>query len=209
MKKIIIFLFVIIFVAKEKILAQELNSPGIYTAFQLKTGKIDSFTWAPQAWFYSGNNFYFEGRFNYEETNTGSFYFGYARQVQGTKDDGISVTPMLGPVLGQLNGFSIAGDLDITKPLIELESENEYVSGHNKGYEYYLFDWSKASFSFPSENIRLGAEGQFQCGDKKNVDLSPLLRIKIHDCFIVEANPYYDFLNRVWIWNVAIAIESD
>ena len=57
------------------------------------------------------NNWYLEGRYNYEALKTGSVYIGKTFSHEGTVS--YSFSPLLGTVIGQFNGGSAGEDLEV------------------------------------------------------------------------------------------------
>jgi len=87
---------------------------------------------------------YFEGRYNYEERDTGSLFGGY--QFSFGKEVTLDLTPMLGAVAGEIDGVAPALELDLTWKSLNYYSESEYVFDFADRDENFFYAWSELSW---------------------------------------------------------------
>jgi hypothetical protein len=110
----------------------------------LNPGK--EYVWVPVIHYKGNSNFYAEGRYNYEELNTGSFYLG--RSFEGGKKWEYSITPMLGLVFGRYKGFSAATNTDIDYGRFNFSGQLQYTINKNDRKENFFYNWSELSYRF-------------------------------------------------------------
>jgi len=98
-----------------------------------------------------------EGRYNYENLDTGSLWFGY--NFAGGEELWWEITPMLGGVFGDTRGVApgYKGSLGWWK--LELYSEGEYVIDTGDSSESFYYSWSELTIA-PWDWLRLGLVGQ-------------------------------------------------
>jgi hypothetical protein len=87
---------------------------------------------------------YFEGRYNYEERNTGSLFGGY--QFSFGKEVTLDLTPMFGAVVGEVDGVAPALELDLNWKSLNYYSESEYVFDFADREENFFYAWSELSW---------------------------------------------------------------
>jgi len=94
-----------------------------------------------------------EARYNYEELDTGSVWFGYnlagGRQVEWT------FSPMLGAVFGELSGVAPGYRGSLSWRTFELDSEGEYVIDTANSSASYFYNWSELSLGL-FDRLRIG-----------------------------------------------------
>jgi hypothetical protein len=94
-----------------------------------------------------------EARYNYEELDTASVWFGYnfsgGRQVQWT------LSPMVGVVFGQLSGVAPGFRGSVSWQTLELYSEGEYVIDAADTSASYFYNWSELSLGV-FDRLRIG-----------------------------------------------------
>ena len=98
-----------------------------------------------------------EGRYNYEDRETFSAWFGY--NFSGGKKLEYAITPMVGGVVGLTDG--VAGGLEFTLALgrFELYSESEYLFDVDANENNFYYNWSDLTYS-PTDWLWLGISGQ-------------------------------------------------
>lgn len=98
-----------------------------------------------------------EARYNYEDMNTFSAWFGY--NFTGGNKLEYSLTPMLGGVVGNTNG--IAPGLELTFGLhgFELYSEMEYIFDLQSSDGNFFYNWTDFSYS-PLDWLWFGVSAQ-------------------------------------------------
>lgn len=86
-----------------------------------------------------------EGRYNYENLNTGSAWAGYNAHF----GDAVSVdfTPMLGLVSGDTNGIAPGYHLAIGWRAFDFYTEGEYVFDRDDRSDSYFYSWSELAWS--------------------------------------------------------------
>lgn len=103
------------------------------------------------------NQLHIEGRYNYEDKNTGSLFAGW--RLEGGNKVEFAVTPILGIVVGNLDGIAPGAEVEIAWKKFDFYSETEYVidfSGHENNF---LYTWGELAYS-PTESLRTGVTFQ-------------------------------------------------
>ena len=90
---------------------------------------------------------YFEGRYNYEERDTGSLFGGY--QFSFGKEVTLDLTPMLGAVVGEVDGVAPALELDLNWKSLNYYNEMEYVFDFADRDSNFFYAWSELSWNQP------------------------------------------------------------
>jgi hypothetical protein len=93
----------------------------------------------------SGNNWYGELRYNYEDANTLSVYGGKTIDWGSTVQ--FSITPLLGFSTGQFTGVSLAANSEISWKQFYISSQSQYSKGINKSSASFLFNWSELGYT--------------------------------------------------------------
>jgi hypothetical protein len=94
-----------------------------------------------------------EARYNYEARDTASVWAGY--NFSGGKNVEWEVTPILGGVFGDTDGWAPGYEFSLAWKKLELYSEGEYVFDTGDSSESFFYNWSELSFS-PVEWFRFG-----------------------------------------------------
>ncbi len=94
-----------------------------------------------------------EGRYNYEALETASFWAGYNLRAGGKLS--LQLTPMVGAVVGKLNGMAPGYELTLDWWKLELFSEGEYVFDFDDVSEDFFYNWSQLGIA-PVEWLQLG-----------------------------------------------------
>ncbi len=96
---------------------------------------------------------HFEGRYNYEDRNTASFWggwrFKFGRQVK------FVVVPMVGGVVGNVDGMAPGLELEIMYKKFDFYSESEHVFDFNTKENNFFYMYSELAFR-PVQPIRTG-----------------------------------------------------
>jgi hypothetical protein len=82
-----------------------------------------------------------EGRYNYEAQRTGSLWIGW--NLAWEKVVRLTLTPMIGGVFGDVNGFAPSLEWDLTWGPLELQSQNEFLVD--------VGNWSASDFNYWAE----------------------------------------------------------
>jgi hypothetical protein len=94
-----------------------------------------------------------EARFNYEDLDTGSTWFGYNFSVGEQLT--LEFTPMVGAVFGNTTGIAPGYKGSLGWRRLELYSETEYVFDTDESDDSFLYTWSELTFA-PADWCRFG-----------------------------------------------------
>ena len=94
-----------------------------------------------------------EGRFNYEDRDTGSAWVGYNFSVGETVT--LEFTPMIGAVLGATDGIAPGYRGSLGWGMLQVYSETEYVFDTDESDDSFLYTWSELTFA-PADWCRFG-----------------------------------------------------
>ena len=117
----------------------KIHDGGLYNSIQFYSSNI---SFVPQAWFYV-NDYYFETRYNYEDNETLSMYFGKSFSIK--KKWNVEYIPMLGVSGGKLYGISPAINFQAKHKKFSTFSQCQYTFDINKSNSFF-WDWSGVSF---------------------------------------------------------------
>jgi hypothetical protein len=98
-----------------------------------------------------------EARYNYENLQTASLWFGYDFSI-GKKLQ-LDFTPMIGGVFGKTNGIAPGYELTLTYWRLELYSASEYVFDTDNRDNSFFYTWTEFSYS-PVKWFRFGGAAQ-------------------------------------------------
>ena len=96
---------------------------------------------------------HFEPRYNYEGQNTGSVFAGWKFEAEGKVS--FAVTPMVGIVFGDLQGFAPGLELELSYKKFDFYTENEYVIDRAGSEFNFIYAWTELGYS-PVEKFRTG-----------------------------------------------------
>jgi len=132
--------------------------------------------------FTADNNWHFEARYNDENLYTGSLWFGYNFNF-GKKNLKLTLTPMLGGVMGRTTGVAPGLETTLTYKKIEFYAASEYVFNTTKASGSFFCSWPQLTYS-PVKWFRIGAVAQhtkayhtslnIQCGFLVGVSIKKL-----------------------------------
>jgi len=94
-----------------------------------------------------------EGRFNYEDLDTGSAWIGYNFSVGDTVT--LDITPMVGAVFGNTAGIAPGYKGSLGWRVLALSSETEYVISIGGSADSFLYTWSELEVA-PADWCRFG-----------------------------------------------------
>jgi hypothetical protein len=97
--------------------------------------------------------FHLEARFNYEDLNTGSIWFGY--NLSGGRDVEWEITPLLGGVFGQTDGIAPGYSGSVSWWKLNFYSEGEYVFDAGDSADNFFYNWSEVTLA-PVDWLRAG-----------------------------------------------------
>ena len=95
-----------------------------------------------------------EARYNYEDKNTFSFFGGY--NFETGKKLVLSLTPMAGFAVGNINGIIPGLEISLTCGIFDYYSESEYMFDFEGKENDYFYIWSELGISL-FDNFRAGA----------------------------------------------------
>ncbi|MEP7257984.1 MAG: hypothetical protein ABI687_06345, partial [Flavitalea sp.] len=98
------------------------SSGGMEQYYYLKAG--DNASIVPMAHYNFSNKWYGEARYNYDEEQTFSLYAG--RTFSGKSAFSYSATPMLGGLIGRMNGGSLGLNMDMDFENIFFSTQSQY-----------------------------------------------------------------------------------
>jgi hypothetical protein len=98
-----------------------------------------------------------EGRFNYEDRDTGSAWFGYNFSVGDTLT--LELTPMIGAVFGNTTGIAPGYRGSLAWGMLTLYSETEFVFDAGDSADNFLYTWSEFEVA-PADWLRFGLVAQ-------------------------------------------------
>ena len=96
---------------------------------------------------------HFEGRYNYEDRETGSVFGGY--RFEGGGKLSWSLTPMIGCVFGNTNGIAPGFLTSFTWKKFDFYSESEYVVDFAGKENNFFYTWTELAIT-PFKNFRTG-----------------------------------------------------
>ena len=111
-------------------------------------GKSQDVSLVSIGYYQSAHNWYGEVRYNYEERKTMSLYAG--KTFYGGRKLSFSATPMLGLLVGQYNGGSVAINLDVSYKNFDLLSQVQYIFSRNDRRRNFILNWSELSYQILS-----------------------------------------------------------
>lgn len=101
----------------------------------------------------SRNGWYGEARYNYEDFKTASFHVGKNFSKEGKFS--YSITPLVGGLVGQTNGFSLGSNVELDWKKLNWFTQTQYVFSS----ESFLYTWSELFYS-PTDWLYAGAAVQ-------------------------------------------------
>ncbi len=114
-------------------------------------------TFAPIVSYQSDNKLYFEGRFNYEDINTASFYVG--RTFDAGSDLSVSFTPIAGAVFGFYKGASLGANVYVNYKRLNLYHQPQYTVSIDSRENNFLYSWSDLSIDI-TDHFAVGLSAQ-------------------------------------------------
>lgn len=122
-------------------------------------GKGQPYVFMPIAHLRTSTNWYAEARYNYEDIETFSLYFG--KSFSGEKSLGYTLTPIVGAAIGRFRAIStgLNVDLEYGKFFFSAQSQYSMATDKGKGSDDFFYSWSEAGFQ-PVEWFYAGASFQ-------------------------------------------------
>ncbi|MGC4101985.1 hypothetical protein [Ferruginibacter sp.] len=104
----------------------------------------EAYVWMPVIHHVSKKGFYTELRYNYEALKTASLYLGKSF-TSGSKTK-YTITPMMGLVMGDYNGGSLAANIDIEKEKIFASMQTQYTVNKDDRNGNFFFNWTELAY---------------------------------------------------------------
>jgi hypothetical protein len=82
-----------------------------------------------------------EGRYNYEDLDTGSFFLGW--NFNAGNNPGLRFTPIMGAVFGQTSGVAPGLLVDLSLGPVYFHSESEYLFDFQNSAADFFYSWSE------------------------------------------------------------------
>lgn len=98
----------------------------------------------PIVHFNTSTDWYGEARYNYEDFNTLSLYGGKTFSKEGTWS--YSATPLIGGMVGSMNGGSLGLNFDVDRGKMFLSSQSQYSFSAEDRMNKYFFTWSEMGY---------------------------------------------------------------
>lgn len=115
---------------------------GVEQYCYLNSSEVISFV--PLVTFENDKNWHLESRFNYEEENSFSLYFGKTFTYE--KKLSASVTPLVGAVAGQYRGGSMGVNVDVEYRTLFYSMQSQYTFSVSSANEDFLFAWYEVGY---------------------------------------------------------------
>lgn len=116
-------------------------------------GERQTFNFVPIVDYETGNNWFIEGRYNYEALGTMSVYTGKTFEKKGAVS--YSVSPIIGAVVGRYKGGSIGGNNEVNYKRYSFSSQVQYTFSLKDKTKNFFYSWSDFSYQ-PSTNLSAG-----------------------------------------------------
>ena len=98
-----------------------------------------------------------EARYNYEDRETFSGWFGY--NFTGGKKLEFTITPMVGGAVGFTQGLTTGLEVTLSLGKFELYTESEYLVDLDSRENNFYYNWSDLTYS-PTDWLCVGISGQ-------------------------------------------------
>jgi hypothetical protein len=122
------------------------------SAGQTKTGiesynfisSKEAYVWMPVVHHVGKKGLYTEMRYNYEAPETVSVYIGKNFSKKGMLD--YAVTPMLGIVMGNFSGGSLATNIDLNYKKTFISIQTQYTLSKDDVMKNFFFNWTELGY---------------------------------------------------------------
>jgi hypothetical protein len=102
----------------------------------------------PMANFTTSDNWYGEARYNFDELNTFSLYAG--RKFSGKGNFSWQATPLIGGLMGQMNGGSVGVNFGMDYRRLFFASQSQYSFSVENNTNRYFYNWSELGYNATS-----------------------------------------------------------
>lgn len=100
--------------------------------------------WSPVAHYQTSKKWYAEARYNYEDFQTFSLYAG--KTFSAEHDVSYALTPMIGGMLGRLNGGSLGLNTELSFRKFNFSSQSQYSLSTDAQTSNFFYSWSELSY---------------------------------------------------------------
>lgn len=109
------------------------------------------------AHFKNNKNWYAEGRYNYEDVETLSFYVG--KTFSRNRKLSYALTPLVGGAVGNFNGISTGINIDLDYDRFFFSLQPQYSFSTDKRSDHFFYNWSELAYQ-PLEWLYAGVSFQ-------------------------------------------------
>lgn len=120
-------------------------------------GNYHTFAFVPVVYYQSAQKWYAEGRFNYEAMNTMALYGGKTFEKKAIVS--YSASPILGIVLGEMNGGSTGINLEVDYKKFNFNTQSQYTFSLHQQSNNFIYSWSDLTYQL-SEKFAAGISVQ-------------------------------------------------
>ena len=126
----------------------------MFQAAQAQQGGFEQYLYArnkealqvvPLLHYQNNKNWYAEGRYNYEDTATASFYGGKIFSKENKKTS-YSMLPLAGVVLGKFKGGSLGLNINVEYKKIFFSAQSQYTFSTKDHTKNFFYSWSEAGY---------------------------------------------------------------
>ncbi|CAA9506364.1 MAG: hypothetical protein AVDCRST_MAG96-2240 [uncultured Segetibacter sp.] len=103
-----------------------------------------AFTFVPIIYYETSKNWYVEGRYNYEASNTISVYAGKTFEKRSALS--FSASPVIGAVMGGFNGGSVGVNSEADYKRCFFSSQLQYTFSLENKKSNFIYSWSDLSY---------------------------------------------------------------
>ena len=107
-------------------------------------GKDKIYNWISVLHRLTRHGLYGELRYNYEDLNTFSLYAG--KKISGEKKMSYSITPMIGLLVGQYKGISLATNVDLKYENVSMSAQLQYTRNNQQQSADFFYNWSELTW---------------------------------------------------------------
>lgn len=132
----------------------------------------ESFSMGPIVKLKNKRHWYIEGRYNYEERQTVSLYFGksYSRQSKFS----YTIVPIVGGVVGRFKGGSIGVNMELSYQHFYLSSQSQYTASSSREAQDFFFSWTELGYEItPWCFAGLSMQPTYYTQSRRNSAVSP------------------------------------
>jgi hypothetical protein len=122
------------------------STAGVEQYYYLKSGENTSIV--PMAHYRFNNKWYGEARYNYDDDQTFSLYAG--KTFSRKSGFSYSATPMLGGLIGRMNGGSVGLNMDMDFENIFFSTQSQYSFSMEQRTNQFFLSWSELGYQATS-----------------------------------------------------------